>query len=48
MALKREQADLLGHEGERYDALLEGYEPGMGPRAWSPMFAALAADSSEL
>jgi len=23
--LKREQADALGHQGERYDALLEGY-----------------------
>ena len=27
--LKREQADALGHDGERYDALLEGFEPGM-------------------
>ena len=29
LALRREQADALGHGGERYDALLEGYEPGM-------------------
>ena len=31
--LKREQADLLGHDGERYDALLDLYEPGMTHRA---------------
>ncbi len=29
VALRREQADAWGHEGERYDALLESYEPGM-------------------
>src|SRR5262249_20800106 len=29
LALRREQADALGTDGERYDALLEGYEPGM-------------------
>jgi carboxypeptidase Taq len=29
VALRREQADAWGHGGERYDALLEGYEPGM-------------------
>ena len=29
LALRREQADAYGHGGERYDALLEGYEPGM-------------------
>jgi carboxypeptidase Taq len=29
VAMKREEADLLGHDGERYDALLDIYEPGM-------------------
>lgn len=29
VALRREQADCIGHAGERYDALLEAYEPGM-------------------
>ena len=48
VALKREQADLLGHDGERYDALLEGYEPGMRTAQVEPMFAALTGDLSEL
>jgi carboxypeptidase Taq len=29
LELRRQQADALGHDGERYDALLEAYEPGM-------------------
>ncbi|MFN0060987.1 MAG: carboxypeptidase M32 [Myxococcaceae bacterium] len=29
LKLRREQADALGHEGNRYDALLEAYEPGL-------------------
>lgn len=29
LELRREQADALGHGGERYDALLDYYEPGM-------------------
>ena len=45
VALKREQADMLGHDGERYDALLEGYEPGMRTAQVEPMFAALTVDS---
>ena len=48
VALKREQADLLGHDGERYDALLEGYEPGMRTAQVEPMFAALTGELSEL
>ncbi|MCZ2342014.1 MAG: carboxypeptidase M32, partial [Bacteroidales bacterium] len=28
LALKREEADTIGHTGERYDALLDEYEPG--------------------
>lgn len=48
VALKREQADLLGHDGERYDALLEGYEPGMRTAQVEPMFAALTSELAEL
>jgi preprotein translocase subunit SecF len=35
--LRREQADALGHDGERYDALLEGYEPGMRVARLTPV-----------
>ena len=42
--LKREQADLLGHEGERYDALLDLYEPGMRTERVERVFSALASD----
>jgi carboxypeptidase Taq len=42
VALKREQADRLGHDGEAYDALLDGYEPGMKTARIEPLFAALA------
>ncbi|MGN6379262.1 MAG: carboxypeptidase M32, partial [Gaiellales bacterium] len=38
VALKREQADLLGHDGEPYDALLEAYEPGMRTERLVPLF----------
>jgi carboxypeptidase Taq len=44
IALKREQADLLGHDGERYDALIDIYEPGMRTARIEPLFASLAAD----
>ncbi|MCU0695875.1 MAG: carboxypeptidase M32 [Myxococcaceae bacterium] len=39
--LRREQADALGHDGERYDALLEGYEPGMRVARLSPVLSSL-------
>ena len=48
VALKREQADLLGHDGERYDALLDLYEPGMRTTSVERVFAALSADLGEL
>lgn len=35
--LKREQADAWGHDGERYDALLEGFEPGMRVERLAPL-----------
>lgn len=41
VALKREQADAIGHDGERYDALLDGYEPGMRTARLVPLFAEL-------
>ncbi|QSQ23527.1 carboxypeptidase M32 [Pyxidicoccus parkwayensis] len=39
--LRREQADAYGHGGERYDALLEGYEPGMRVERLTPVLTAL-------
>jgi carboxypeptidase Taq len=41
VALRQKQADLWGHTGERYDALLEAYEPGMRTARLEPLFAAL-------
>lgn len=42
VALRREQADAWGHQGERYDALLEGYEPGMRVTRLLPVLGDLA------
>jgi carboxypeptidase Taq len=42
VALRREQADAWGHDGERYNALLEGYEPGMRVRRLLPVLENLA------
>lgn len=41
VGLRREQADALGHDGERYDALLEGYEPGMRVARLTPVLRSL-------
>ncbi|MHB8873088.1 MAG: carboxypeptidase M32 [Myxococcaceae bacterium] len=41
LKIRREQADALGHDGERYDALLEGYEPGMRVSRLTPVLTAL-------
>ncbi|WP_375761482.1 carboxypeptidase M32 [Corallococcus exercitus] len=41
LALRREQADAQGHDGERYDALLEGFEPGMRVKRLTPVLTAL-------
>jgi len=38
LALRREQADAIGHGGERYDALLDGFEPGMRVARLEPLF----------
>jgi carboxypeptidase Taq len=43
VVLKREQADLIGHDGERYDALLDGFEPGMRTARVTPLFERLRA-----
>lgn len=44
LELKRQQADALGHDGERYDALLEMYEPGMRVARLQPIFARLETE----
>jgi carboxypeptidase Taq len=41
LALRREQADAIGHDGERYDALLSGFEPGMRTARLMPVLHAL-------
>ena len=41
IALKREEADAVGWEEERYDALLDDFEPGMTTRTVEKMFAEL-------
>jgi carboxypeptidase Taq len=41
LELRREQADAIGHDGERYDALLEGFEPGMRTVRLMPVLHAL-------
>jgi carboxypeptidase Taq len=41
--LKREEADALGYDGERYDALLDIFEPGMTTEEVAEMFTDLVA-----
>ncbi len=41
LSLRREQADAIGHEGERYDALLAGFEPGLSTARLMPVLHAL-------
>jgi carboxypeptidase Taq len=41
LALRREQADAIGHDGERYDAHLAGFEPGMRTARLMPVLHAL-------
>lgn len=43
LSLRREQADAWGSDGERYDALLEGYEPGMRVARLTPVLESLTA-----
>ena len=42
--LTRQTADYLGHGGERYDALLDQYEPGMTTAEVRAMFEAIKPD----
>jgi carboxypeptidase Taq len=42
LELRRQQADAIGYSGERYDALLDGYEPGMTMARLTPVLARLA------
>ena len=44
IAAKRQEADLVGFDGERYDALLDQYEPGMRVDRLEPMLAGLRDD----
>lgn len=39
--LAREEADAVGHNGTRYDALLDDYEPGMTTEVLSSLFSQL-------
>lgn len=43
LALRREQADAIGFEQERYDALLDHFEPGMKVARLAPVLDALKA-----
>ena len=43
VAIRQQQADLWGHQGERYDALLQAFEPGMTTARLEPIFASLRA-----
>src|SRR5215211_1254184 len=44
LVLAREEADAVGHDGNRYDALLDDYEPGMTADRVSALFTRLRAD----
>lgn len=41
LALRREEADAIGHGGERYDALLDAYEPELTVERLTPVLTAL-------
>jgi carboxypeptidase Taq len=48
IAAKRDEADLVGFDGERYDALLDDFEPGMRVERLEPLLASLRNDLGEL
>jgi carboxypeptidase Taq len=48
IAAKRREADLVGYEGERYDALLDQYEPGMRVERLEPMLYRLRQELGTL
>jgi carboxypeptidase Taq len=41
VSLRQQEADAIGHGGERYDALLDGYEPGMRLERLEPLLHSL-------
>ena len=48
IAAKRDEADLVGYEGERYDALLDRYEPGMRVERLEPLLRGLREELGTL
>jgi carboxypeptidase Taq len=48
IAVKRQEADLVGYDGERYDALLDQYEPGMRVERLEPMLDRLRQELGTL
>ena len=46
--LKRQEADAVGYEGHRYNALIEEYEPGTTVAELKALFAGLTADLAPL
>ncbi|MDY0038671.1 MAG: carboxypeptidase M32 [Desulforhabdus sp.] len=48
VALKREEAELIGYSNEPYDALLDEYEPEETARSLEPLFAELRAGLVDL
>jgi carboxypeptidase Taq len=48
VALKREEADAVGHQGVPYDALLDEYEPGARTADIARLFTALQAELAPL
>src|SRR5690606_24029246 len=47
-ALKREEADAVGHGGPRYDALLDEFEPGATAKGIKELFDPLRAEQVAL
>lgn len=48
LSLKREEADAVGHNGRRYDALLDEYEPGATTEELTALFTPLRSQQVEL
>lgn len=48
LELKRQVADLIGYSGERYDALLDEFEPGMTSAEVTRVFSALRKPLAEI
>jgi carboxypeptidase Taq len=46
--LKRQQVEALGYDAHPYDALLDGYEPGMTVAYLTPLFAGLKRELARL